>query len=402
LQQPGSRLKIAGIAALLACALAAAGVVVFNVGGWRELVVSRIFSVSNPPAVAAAPVGFRPRAPQGFTVSVFASGFRQPRWLAVAPNGDVFVADSSRGEIVVLHQRPGGTSSDARDLFVNGLSLPFGIAFRDRYVYVAATDRVVRYVYDRRTSRRMSDAEHLFDLPGGGYNQHWTRSLAFDRGGRLFVSIGSKSNVGVEPDPRAAVVSADADGRNVRVYARGLRNAVGIAVHPATGVLWATVNERDNLGDEEPRDFFTRVVDGGFYGWPYAYGAGRIDRRVRSRLDLTARMIPADLPLGAHVAPLQFAFYTGDRFPAMYRGGAFIAQHGSWNRRVRSGYDVVFVPFSDGMPSGEPRTFLDGFVPNPAATLVYGRPVGVAVHPDGTLLVSDDGAGVIWRVAFEG
>ncbi|MFY9802107.1 MAG: PQQ-dependent sugar dehydrogenase [Candidatus Acidiferrales bacterium] len=301
--------------------------------------------------------------------------------------------------IVLRAAPPAGLAS--REVFADHLSLPFGIAFHGDYVYVANTDQVVRFRFDPKTSQRLSGAERILDLPGGGYHQHWTRSLAFSpEGGKLFVSVGSRSNVSIEADQRrAAILVMDPDGRNMQVYANGLRNAVGIAFNPYSGDLWAAVNERDDLGDDVPSDYFTHVVAGGFYGWPYAYLGQNVDNRVSSRPDLVAKSIVPDL-LGAHVAPLQFAFYDKQQFPAMYRNGAFIAEHGSWNRRMRSGYQVVFIPFHDGVPSGPPTPFLSGFVPDPAGKDVYGRMVGVAVAADGSLLVSDDGQNVIWRVSY--
>src|SRR5206468_4940830 len=223
--------------------------------------------------------GFTPQAPPGFTVSVFVRGLKEPRWLAVAPNGDVFVSDSSAGQVVVFRASNLENGIQSREVFAESLNLPFGIAFHDDYVYIANTNEVVRFRYDPRTSRRLGPPERVMELPGLGYNQHWTRSIAFsaDRK-RLFASIGSKTNISIEADPRrAAVVVADPDGRNSRIYATGLRNAVGLAINPQNGDLWATVNERDNLGDDVPDDFLTRVVDGGFYGWPYSYLGGHVD-----------------------------------------------------------------------------------------------------------------------------
>jgi glucose/arabinose dehydrogenase len=336
-------------------------------------------------------------------MSVFAGDFQQPRWLAVAPDGDVFVADSAAGQVIVLHdpQRLGRAAS--RAAFAGHLKLPFGIAFHGAYVYVAETNKVVRFRYDPATSQRLGDAEHIADLPGLGYNQHWTRSLAFSSdGSKLFISVGSQTNVSIESDPRrAAILVTDPDGKNVRVYASGLRNAVGIATNPQTGVLWAAVNERDDIGDDVPQDYFTRVREGGFYGWPYSYIGSTVDNRVSPRPDLVAKAIVPDVLLGAHVAPLQFAFYEATQFPASYRHGAFVARHGSWNRRIRNGYDVVFIPFHGGAPDGRPLVVLSGFVPDPAGREVCGRPVGVAVAPDGALLISDDAGRKIWRVSFE-
>ncbi len=374
----------------------------FNPGGWRARILARITRVDNDPVVVSAPADFRPRVPPGFRVSVFANRFRSPRWLGVSPGGDVFVADSGAGEVVVLHGLTSEGRAQTRDVFADHLNLPFGIAFHADHVYIAETDRVVRFRYDPGTSKRLGDAEQLLALPGGGYNQHWTRSLAFSADGHLFVAVGSKTNVGIESDPRrAAILVSDPDGKDVRVYANGLRNAVGIECNPDSGALWASVNERDDISDDVPRDYFTRIQENGFYGWPYAYGAHHPDNRVSPRQDLVAKMIEPDVLLGAHVAPLQFAFYDKQQFPPQYQHAAFIAEHGSWNRRIRSGYQVEFVPFRNGLPAGPPMPFLSGFVPDPSRKEVYGRPVGVAVATDGALLVSDDGAKVIWRASYE-
>ena len=277
------------------------------------------------------------------------------------------------------------------------------IAFHDDYVYVADTNEVVRFRYDPKTSIRLSDAEHVLDLPGLGYNQHWTRSLAFSPDGKeLFVSVGSRTNVSIESDPRrAAILVAELDGKNMRTYASGLRNAVGMAFNPESRDLWATVNERDDLGEDVPSDFFTHVVAGGFYGWPYSYLGQRVDNRVAPRPDLVSKAITPDVLLGAHVAPLEFAFYEKQQFPSVYWHGAFVAEHGSWNRRIHSGYQVVFIPFRDGLPSGEPQPFFSGFVPDPAGREAYGRMVGIAVADDGSLLISDDGQNLIWRVSYQ-
>jgi len=377
---------------------------ILNLGGWRARVLSRFLRTNNQPMVVSPPSNFEPQVPPGFRVSVFAEGFQEPRWLAVAPNGDLFVADSGAGRVVVVHSPTASGSPTTREVFAEQLNLPFGIAFLGNYVYVACTNEVYRFPYDPITSRRVGSAEPILKLPGYGYNQHWTRSVAFSPDGKhMFVSVGSKSNVGVESDPRrAAILVADPDGKNTRIFASGLRNAVGIAFDKETNQLWASVNERDGLGEDIPSDFFTHVVDGGFYGWPYTYlSPGGVDDRVSSRRDLAAKTIPPDVLLGAHVAPLQFAFYEAQQFPQSYWHGAFIAEHGSWNRRIRSGYQVVFVPFRNGSPSGPPVPFFYGFVPDPAGKEVYGRMVGVAVAADGSLLISDDGQKLIWSVSFD-
>jgi glucose/arabinose dehydrogenase len=388
--------------AAIAATLAVSVFFLLNLGGWRARILARLFRVDNWPVVVSPPPNFQPQVPPGFKVSVFARGFTGPRWLAVAPDGDVFVADSAAGAVVVLHDPERSGAARSRDIFADHLNLPFGIAFHDDSVYVADTNEVLRFRYDPMTSKRLGGAEHILELPGMGYHQHWTRSLAFSPDGRkLFVSVGSRTNISIESDDRrAAILVSDPDGKNMRIYASGLRNAVGIAFNRESGVLWAAVNERDDLGDDVPPDYFTRVIDGGFYGWPFAYIGRHTDDRVSPRPDLVARTITPDVLLDAHVAPLQFGFYDKQQFPSAYWQGVFIAEHGSWNRRVRTGYQVVFVPFRDGSPVGPPTRFFSGFVPNPTGREVYGRMVGVAVGADGSLLISDDGANIIWRVAY--
>jgi len=356
-------------------------------------------SAGNGPDSVKPPAGFLPIVPEGFRINVFASDFRRPRWLTVAPNGDIFLADTGAGEIVILRDPQNSGGAQEREVFANHQRRPFGIAFRENYVYVGNMDELVRFQYDSKTSKRLGEAEHLMYLPRGG---HETRSLAFSADGKhLFIGVGSNSNIDTGEEPtRAAVTICDPDGKNARLYATGLRNPVGLALEPASGELWASVNERDELGDDLPPDYFTSLKDGGFYGWPYSYIGGNVDPRVKQEHpELVARAIIPDVLLGSHVAPLQFAFYTGEQFPEKYRGGAFIAEHGSWNRAIRSGYQVAFVAFKDGNPSADPEPFLTGLVPDASKTVVYGRPVGVTVATDGSLLVADDGAGVVYRVS---
>src|SRR5437588_9866594 len=245
-----------------------------NARGWSARILARLLRIDNQPMVIRPPESFVPRLPAGFKVSILARGFDQPRCVAPAPNGDVFVADSAAGKILVLHLPANARDVSASSkIFAENLNLPFGIAFHGEYVYVANTNQVIRFRYDLKSSNRLSDAEPILNLPGGGYNQHWTRSLAFSPDGKkLFVSLGSKTNISVESDPRrAAILIADPDGGNMQIYAGGLRNAVGIAFNPESGDLWASVNERDDISDDIPSDFFTHVVEGGFYWWPYAY-----------------------------------------------------------------------------------------------------------------------------------
>jgi glucose/arabinose dehydrogenase len=365
--------------------------------------------VNNPAKLVPPPPGFKPTVPEGFAVSLLAEGFEEPRWLAVNQNGDVFVSDSAAGRIVVLKAPRGEVVS--RENFAEGLKLPFGIAFLGHHVYIAEVHRVSRFPYDPATSRREGPQEHVLDLPGLAavdsprVYAHWTRAIALspDRT-RIFVAVGTSTSASLADEPeRALVLSSDLDGKNAKTYATGLRNAIGLAFHPETGQLWATVNERGNLGDDLPPDYLTQVREGGFFGFPYAYVGPHADLRVQpQRPDLVAKTIVPDLLLPAHSSPLQLAFYQRGPFPPPYDEGAFIAEHGSSNRSVKVGYEVSFVPFRKGKPIGGPQPFLTGLVPDPAKPEVYGRPVGVAVAADGSLLVSDDGAKVIWRVAFSG
>jgi len=357
-------------------------------------------SAGNAPGKVEAPTGFLPAVPKGFRVNVFAKDFKRPRLMTVAPNGDIFLADTGANEIVILRD-PGHTGgAQERVIFADHLVRPFGIAFHDEYVYIGNMTGVVRFKYDPKTSQRLGEAEKLLALPGGG---HDTRNLSLTADGKhLLVAVGSASNISTGEEPmRAAVTICDLDGNNARQFATGLRNPVGLTLEPVTGKAWVTVNERDELGDDLPPDYLTSINDGGFYGWPYSYIGSNVDSRVKPQNpDLVAKATIPDVLLGAHVAPLQVTFYSGKQFPASYFGGAFVAEHGSWNRASRSGYQVAFVAFKNGEPSADPVPFLTGFVPDPGKELVYGRPVGVTTAPDGSLLVSDDGMGVIYRVSY--
>jgi len=356
-------------------------------------------SAGNAPHGEAPPPGFLPTVPKGFKVNVFASDFKRPRWMAVAPNGDIFLADTGANQIVVMRDPQNTGEAKEREIFATGTRRVFGIAFKDDYVYVGDTNELVRFRYDPKTSKRLGEAESLMKLPTGG---HETRTVAIAPDGKhLFVTVGSGSNIGVGEDPiRAAVTICDLDGKNARLWGTGLRNAVGLGIQPVTGAVWVTVNERDELGDNLPPDYFTSVKDGGFYGWPYSYIGSNVDDRVKpQKPELVAKAIIPDVLLGAHVAPLQFAFYTAKQFPESYWGGAFVAEHGSWNRASRAGYQIAFVAFKDGQPSADPVPFMTGLVPDPSAPDVLGRPVGVTVAPDGSLLVADDGANKIYRIS---
>jgi glucose/arabinose dehydrogenase len=357
-------------------------------------------SAGNGPEKSEAPADFLPTVPAGFHIAIFARDFKKPRLLTVAPNGDIFLAETGANKIVILRDPKHTGGAQERTVFASHLVRPFGIVFHDDYVYVGNMTAVVRFRYNPNTSERIGEEEKLLELPGGS---HDTRNLAITSDGKhLLVAVGSDSNINTgEPAIRAAVTICDLDGKNARQFATGLRNPVGLAIEPVSGKPWVTVNERDELGDDLPPDYFTSIQDGGFYGWPYSYIGGNVDPRVKPRMpDLVARAIIPDVLLGAHVAPLQFTFYNGKQFPASYYGGAFICEHGSWNRSIRSGYQVAFVAFKDGKPSADPVPFLTGLVPDPKGSVVSGRPVGITNAPDGSLLVSDDGLDLIYRVTY--
>jgi len=360
-------------------------------------------SAGNAPQEVKRPDGFLPTVPKGFHVNIYAESFKTPRLLTIAPNGDLFVAESGAGRVEVLRDPKHLGSAQERETFAANLRYPFGIAFKDEYVYIGNTDEIVRFRYDPKTSKRLGESESLLKVPAGG---HATRTLAIAPDGKhLLIAVGSAGNIETDDPPmRAAITICDLDGKNARQYATGLRNPVGLALNPTTGQVWTSVNERDELGDDLPPDYFTSVQDGGFYGWPYSYIGSNVDSRVKQlKPDLVARAIIPDVLLGAHIAPLQFAFYTGKQFPESYRGGAFLAEHGSWNRAKRAGYRLVFIGFKDGKAAEDPVPFMTGFVPDPTKGLVYGRPVGVAVLPDGSIVVSDDGvdnAGILYRVSY--
>ena len=317
---PRRRLVVIGLIAAAALAL----VFLANIGGWKSRILARVLRVDNWPTVVSPPANFRPTVPPGFQVSLFASGFTEPRWLAVAPNGDVFEADSAVGEVVVLRDPQRLGIAESREIFADHLNLPFGIAFHDDYVYVADTNEVLRFRYDPKTSKRLGDAQPILALPGMGYHQHWTRSLTFGPDGReLFVSVGSSDNISIEADPRrAAILASDPEGKNVRIFAKRNAQCRWHRLQSGFSNLWAAVNERDDLGDEVPPDYFTHVIDGGFYGYPYSYIGGHVDNRVAPRPDLVAKALVPDMLLGAHVAPLQFVFYEGQQFPSSYKHGA--------------------------------------------------------------------------------
>ncbi|MBA2335502.1 MAG: sorbosone dehydrogenase family protein [Blastocatellia bacterium] len=354
----------------------------------------------SPPANAALSV------PKGFKVNVFAEGgFTYPRWMALAPNGDVYVADSRANSVIVLRDKNKDGVAEERFIFAEKLSQPFGMAFHKDWFYVANTDSVVRFKYKPGQTKAEGQAEKIIELTEGGYNQHWTRNIIFSPDGtKLFVSIGSASNVSVETDPRRAAISVyDPDGRNHRIYASGLRNPIGLSFNPANNQLWTAVNERDGLGDDLVPDYVTSVKEGGFYGWPFSYiGQNEEPRRKGENPELVKKAIIPDVLVTSHSAALGLEFYDGKMFPAEYQGDAFVALHGSWNRQKLTGYKIIRIDFKDGKFIGNRyEDFVSGWLPNESGNEVWGRPVGLLVHADGSLLIADDGGKKIWRVSYE-
>jgi len=335
--------------------------------------------------------------PPGFRIEKFASGFGPTRFMTVDPAGTLLVSTPSRGRVLALPDRDRDGRPDSVATVADGLDLPHGLAFRDGQLYVAETGRVRRFRYDPATFKASDPSGVVPNLPPGG--GHWTRTIAFGSDGRLYVSVGSSCNVCAEPDPRrAAITRFNADGSGEERFATGLRNAVGLAFHPTTGALWATVNERDWRGDDLPPDYITEVKHGGFYGWPDCFAVGGravADRGANGSAERCRQMTLPTIEIQGHSAPLGLAFYTGAGFPPAYRGNLFVAYHGSWNRSVPTGYKVVRVPFKDGRPSGPVEDFATGWLEGGS---VRGRPVGLQMGADGTLYLSTDDA--IYRISY--
>jgi glucose/arabinose dehydrogenase len=380
----------------------------------------------KPTRVVARPGQATLRVPDGFHVTLFAGDLQFSRFMALAPNGDVFLAEPvsrGNGRVTVLRDSDGDGVAEFRETFASQLNRPFGLAFHQGYLYAGNNDSVVRFAYRGGQTTASAAPEKIVDLPPSdaaldqdtasrlniplnqtrGYN-HWTRNVIFNPAGtKLYVTVGSATNATPESDARRAAINEyDPDGSHHRVFAAGLRNPVGMAFFPGTSTLWTAVNERDQLGDDLVPDFITSVRDGGFYGWPYSYLGAHVDPTVASpRPDLVARALVPDVLLPSHSAALGLLFYTGAQFPASYRHSAFVALHGSINRSTLSGYSVVRVPFANGKPSGPPEDFLTGFVVrDDDEKQVWGRPVGLLQLADGSLLVSDDGGNRIWRVSY--
>jgi glucose/arabinose dehydrogenase len=389
-------------------------------------------SVRNFSKVIGWPLDKTPLAPTGFVVSRFADDFISPRWMYVCPNGDVLVAeanteltglikfgakllgitksqrfDKSANRITLLRDTNGDGKADFRKVFLSGLNQPFGMLIIGNSFYVANTDGLWKFPYQNGQTDITKPGTKIRSLPAGGYNNHWTRNIITNAdSSKIYISVGSGSNVGengMENEVRRAnILEINLDGNGEIIYASGIRNPVGMGFAPGTSTLWTAVNERDELGDDLVPDYLTSVKKNGFYGWPYSYFGQNIDPRVKEkRPNLVKKALVPDVNLGAHTASLGLAFYTKTSFPEKYRNGAFIGQHGSWNRSEISGYKVAFVPFSNGKPSGKPQDFLTGFISDQQKEEVYGRPVGVTVLPDGSLLVADDASNIIWRVSMQ-
>jgi glucose/arabinose dehydrogenase len=382
--------------------------------------------MQNRAKIVARAAGATPTAPKGFTVSLLAKDLKKPRVLRVAPNGDLFIAETDGGRILVLRASEIGAGEAKPHVFAEGLTRPYGIAFyptgsNPSFVYVGEPGRVVRFAYKSGDVAASGKAEAIVtNIPT---ERHWSRDLAVLPDGKIYVAVGSGSNVaGKMPEKpqaeiktfeathgvgatwgpeegRGAVRVFDADGKNLKNYATGLRNCSGLGVQPGANALWCVVNERDHLGDNVPSEYATRVKANAFYGWPWYYNGGNEDPRLAGkRPDLKTRVTAPDVLMQAHTAPLGIAFYEGGMFPADYKGSAFVTMHGSWNRTAFAGYKVVRLPFANGKPTGVQEDFITGFIVND--TEAWGRPVGVAVAQDGSLLLSEDGAGTLWRVTY--
>jgi glucose/arabinose dehydrogenase len=372
-------------------------------------------SVDNGPSMVPRPSNAWPIAPKGFKVEQYTTGLDNPRLLRVAPNGDLFVAESQPGKILVFRGSTPDGKPQQTSVFAEGLHQPFGIAFypsgpNPKYVYIGDTDGIVRFPYQNGDLKARGAAEDLAELPGGGRLRgggHWTRDLIFSKDDtKLFASVGSHSNVDdsdTHPEEfhRADVLQFTPEGKFVKVYAWGIRNCVGEAINPITGELWCSTNERDTLGNNLVPDYVTHVQEGGFYGWPWWYMGGHQDPRHEGKHpELKSKVITPDILVNPHFASLEMMFYEGSQFPAEYKGDGFACEHGSWNRAQRSGYEVIRLPMKNGHATGEYEDFLTGFTVGDGN--VWGRPVGIAEAKDGSLFVSDDGTNSIWHVIYIG
>jgi glucose/arabinose dehydrogenase len=349
-----------------------------------------------PPKIIGRPSGAEFKVPKGFTVEEFASGFERPRFMALGPSGEILLSDFvPNGSVYVLEGKE-------RKTLLRGLDRPYGIAFWKNYLYVAETTSLKRYKYDAK-AKTAGPGEEIVPMKDFGKG-HVTRTVSFNRKmDKMLLAVGSSGNLVLgDPPMRAAINRYNPDGSGHEIFASGLRNPVGLRFYPGSDELWATVEERDGLGDDLVPDYFTHVRQGAFYGWPYAYLGPNLDPRItEKRPDLVDKSVIPDVILETHCAVLDFIFYNGKQFPAEYRGGAFLANHGSASRSHRVGYSITFVPFAQGKPSGKPRDFLTGFLLDPDKPEVWGRPVGLLEMPDGSMMLSDDGAKKLWHIRYK-
>jgi glucose/arabinose dehydrogenase len=375
--------------------------------------------------------GAMPVAPKGFAVNKFAEGLEHPRWIYVADNGDIFVAESntilkgikklgakisrkiktqhvgeSINRITLFRDADKNGIFEKRYMFKENLNQPFGMLILNDHFYIGNTDGLIQFDYKTGDTVLQGEGKKIVDLPAGEHNRHWTRNIiANAEKNKIYIAVGSGTNVAEEgldnEIRRADILEVNLDGSGERIYAHGLRNPVGMDWAPGTQTLWAAVNERDELGDELVPDYLTDVKQGGFYGWPFFYYGQHTDPRMKDKMNAapSEKVIVPDVQLGSHTASLGLLFYRKNLFPARYRNGAFITQHGSWNRSIISGYKVIFVPFANGKPSGKPEDFLTGFVEDLTKSKVHGRPVGIAELADGSMLISDDVSNTIWRIS---
>jgi len=369
-------------------------------------------SATNQSKVVPRPADAWPKVPDGFKIDMAASGLESARTIVTAPNGDLFLAESQPGRIRVLRGFGADGKVVTNEVFASELTMPYGIAFyppgpNPQYVYIGNTNSIVRFAYKNGDLKASGSAQVVVaHIPGGNKygGGHWTRSLAFSNDGKkLYVGVGSQANVadGEAETNRADILEFNPDGTGQRIYANGVRNASGLAIHPKTGDLWVAVNERDALGDDLVPDYVSHIQDGGFYGWPWYYIGPNQDPRFEGKHpELKEKAIVPDVLLQSHSAPLNLTFYTGKQFPASYSGDAFVTSHGSWNRAHRTGYKVIRVSAPNGKATGEYEDFVTGFVVDDAH--VWGRPVGVTVAADGSLVFTDDGSNSVWRVTYTG
>jgi len=359
--------------------------------------------IRNGPAVVDRPEGARLSLPTGFEIDVWAEGFERPRFMLLGPSQEILLSDSAdEGKVYVLRDSDKDGKAEGRQVLLDGMYRPYGLAFWRDYLYVAGTVEVKRWKYDREAAKVQGQGETVVSWPEFRRG-HWTRSIVFSPGGdKMFVTVGSASNVDAGEDPKRAAINVyNPDGTGHEIYVAGVRNVIGLDFYPGTDQLWAAVQERDALGDDLVPDYLTSVKKGDFFGWPYAYiGPHEDPRRAGEAPELVKKTRYPDVLLGSHVAVLDMEFYTAKAFPEKYRGGAFLAFHGSWNRSQRVGYSVAFAPFKDGKAAGGPENFLTGWMLGPDKKEVWGRPVGILQVPDGSLLVSDDGGNKIWRIRY--